>query len=134
TGTETSFGKPGFESSGNIPGFGDAVADFLLLLLFTGLRRNEAAQLRWKDVDLESRMLTIPDPKNRVPHTLPLSDFVFEMLERREEWATSPWVFAGSGKKGYLVEPKKQIQRVIEVSGVQFSIHDLRRTFATVAE
>ena len=36
------------------------VRDYLLLLLFTGLRRNEAATLRWDDIDLETRVLTVP--------------------------------------------------------------------------
>lgn len=35
---------------------------------------------------------------------------------------------------GYLIEPKKHIARVIAASGVRFTIHDLRRTFITVAE
>ena len=34
--------------------------DYLLLLLFTGLRRNEAAQLKWSNVDLTAKTLTIP--------------------------------------------------------------------------
>ena len=30
--------------------------------------------------------------------------------------------------------PKKQIQAVVDASGVEFSPHDCRRTFATIAE
>jgi len=33
-----------------------------------------------------------------------------------------------------LIEPKRQIQKVIEQSNVQFTIHDLRRTFITIAD
>ena len=32
------------------------VRDYLLVLLLTGLRRNEAATLRWSDIDLESKV------------------------------------------------------------------------------
>ncbi|MCK7578395.1 MAG: tyrosine-type recombinase/integrase [Chromatiales bacterium] len=60
----------------------------LLLLLFTGLRREEGASLDWSHVDLVGRTLTIPDPKNRNPHTLPLSDFLHELLTRAR--ATMP--------------------------------------------
>jgi integrase len=35
------------------------VRDYLLLLLFTGLRRMEAATLKWDDVDLDGKVLTI---------------------------------------------------------------------------
>ena len=37
--------------------------DYLLLVLFTGLRRNEAASLQWSDVDLKAKTLTLPIPK-----------------------------------------------------------------------
>lgn len=121
-------------------GFGTTVADYLLTLLFTGLRRQEAAQLSWDQVDLKDRTLYLPDPKNRQPFLLPFSAYVAELLERRkaaaeaDEDAEAKYVFPGDGPKRYLIEPKKQIAKVVEASGVPFTIHDLRRTFITVAE
>ena len=110
------------------------VRDYLLLLLFTGLRRGEGAQLRWGDVDLLGRTLTIRDTKNHQPHTLPLSDFLFDLLSARQETRTSEFVFPGDGARGHLIDPKKAKGRVIEAAGVAFTLHDLRRTFTTVAE
>ena len=110
------------------------VADFLLVLLFTGLRRQEAAQLLWKNVDLKDRTLLIPDPKNHEPLNLPLSDFLIDLLTERKELAVNGYVFPGRDGEGYLIEPKRQIQKVIEQSNVQFTIHDLRRTFITIAD
>lgn len=112
----------------------ETVADYLLLLLFTGLRRQEAAGLTWEHVDLQDRTLTIPAPKNHVPHVLPLSDFLVELLERRKCYAKNAYVFPGDGPLGRLIEPKRQIARVIARSEVTFTIHDLRRTFITIAE
>jgi integrase len=110
------------------------VADYLEFLVFTGLRRSEAAELSWRDVDLANRTLTVPDPKNHVPHTLPLPDHIVEMLRRRQDETPNGYVFPGQGRQGFLIEPKRQIAKVIAQSGVQFAIHDLRRTFITVAE
>jgi integrase len=110
------------------------VSDYLLLLLFTGLRRNEAATLRFDNIDFMDRTLTIPDTKNGEPLTLPLSDFLVELLERRAKETKGGFVFPGSGKHGHLIEPKRHVQRVIKQSGVPFMLHDLRRTFITVAE
>jgi integrase len=110
------------------------VADFLLVLLFTGLRRQEAAQLLWKNVDLKDQTLLIPDPKNHEPLTLPLSDFLIDLLTKRKELAVNGYVFPGRDGEGYLIEPKRQIQKVIDQSNVSFTIHDLRRTFITIAE
>ena len=112
----------------------DTLRDYLLLLLFTGLRKNEAAQLKWTDVDLKAKTLTIVDTKNRQPHTLPLSDYLFELLVRRQQAAHSEYVFPSTGKGGYIVEPRKQTAKVTQDSGVAFTIHDLRRTFITLAE
>ncbi len=110
------------------------VADFLLVLLFSGLRRQEAAQLTWDRIDLQDRTLVIPDPKNHVPLVLPLSKPLVEILERRKADARNAFVFPGNGTAGYLIEPKRQIAKVIDTSGVEFTLHDLRRTFVTMAE
>lgn len=112
----------------------ETVADLLLLVLFTGLRREEAMSLRWGAVDLKDRTLTISETKNREPVTLPLSDFLAELLRTRRAGATSPFVFPGSGERGYLREPRPQMAKIIEQSGVDFTLHDLRRTFITIAE
>jgi integrase len=113
----------------------ETLRDYLLLILFSGLRRQEAAQLSWDDVDLTAKTLTIPDTKNHQAHTLPLSDFLQDLLSRRYAARTgSRYVFPGSGKDGYLVEPRRQMAKVTALSGVAFTVHDLRRTFITVAE
>lgn len=110
------------------------VADYLLFLMFTGLRRQEAATLKWSDVDLQARTFTIADTKNREPLTLPIIDFVYAILQSRKSLSASDYVFEGDGATGYLVEPRRQIQRVVEASDVPFTIHDLRRTYITIAE
>lgn len=109
--------------------------DFLLIALFTGMRRNEIAGLRWDQIDLAERALHIPKTKNGDPLDLPLSDFIVQLLDdRRHEAGASPWVFPSVGRKGHLVETKKFTARVTERSGVKFTLHDLRRTFITIAE
>lgn len=108
--------------------------DYLLLILFTGLRRNEAAKLKWHDIDLKDRTLIIRDTKNDIAHTLPLSTFLHELFTRRKQNSDSDFVFPGSGKHGYIIEPRKQMTKVMESSNIQFTVHDLRRTFITIAE
>lgn len=110
------------------------VADYLLLLLLTGLRRNEAARLTWDRVDLKEATLRIVDTKNREPHLLPLGPFLVEMLEARKDNTSGAFVFGGEGPAGHLVEPKRQIAKVVAESAVSFTLHDLRRTFITAAE
>lgn len=71
------------------------VADYLLFLLFTGLRRQEAATLKWSNIDLDDRSFTLTDTKNRELLTLPLTDFVFDLLQSRKAATDSEYVFAG---------------------------------------
>jgi integrase len=112
----------------------EVVKDFLLLVLFTGLRRNEAAKLTWNRVDLKDKTMVIKDTKNHTDHTLPLTDFLYDLLKRREAEAKTRYVFPNENNTGYMTDPKKQIARVVKESGVNFSTHDLRRTFITIAE
>lgn len=114
----------------------ELLRDYLLLILFTGLRRQEAATLTWDRVDLRAKTLTVTDTKNREDHTIPVSDFVFALLARRKSEVAEDdkYVFPGDGRSGHIVEPRKQILRVCRESGVEFRVHDLRRTFATIAE
>lgn len=149
--------------------------DFLRFLLFTGLRRIEAATLKWEQVDFDEGYFTLIGgmsgvTKNKEYHTLPLSDYLHKLLlDRKEGLKTelieakaalarggtltpkqrqalhnrlalaesrlaSPYVFPGEGKTGYIVEPKRAIDTVTAATGIVFTCHDLRRTFATVAE
>jgi integrase len=67
-------------------------------------------------------------------HTLPLSDFLFGLLQQRKNNAINDYVFQRANGTGYISEQRKQIAKIIKESGVSFTIHDLRRTFVTVAE
>ncbi len=114
---------------------GSQVQDYLILLLFTGLRRQEAMKLQWNQVDLKAKTLTIIDTKNRNPLTLPLGPFILKLLKDRKRNATdSSFVFPGSGKTGHLVESKHQTAQVTKESGIKFCLHDLRRVFINTAE
>lgn len=108
--------------------------DYLLLLIFTGLRREEAVRIKWSQVDFKAKTLTISDTKNHEMHVLPLSDFLYNLFIGRQAQATTEYVFPGNGHTGYIVEPRKVMEKVINKSGVRFTLHDLRRTFITLAE
>ncbi len=114
---------------------GNPVArDYLLLVLFTGLRKTEAAALTWKNVDMQGRTLVVPDTKNREDHMLPLSDFLYTLLLRRWQARVIDFVFPGDSGKSHLKDCDTSLKKVCDESGVMFTLHDLRRTFLTTAE
>ena len=105
--------------------------DYFLTIILTGLRRTEAMDLKWSDVDLERKTLTVRDTKNHRDHTLPLSDYLLNILNSRKVSAEGEFVFQSS--KGRLQNLRYAKETATTNSGVSFTIHDLRRTFATIA-
>jgi len=113
------------------------IRDCLLLLLLTGLRRTEAATLRWSDVDLDGRVLTIRAEvaKNHHEHRLPLTEFLHTLLvQRQKKTGNSEFVFPGRGDKGHMVDSDHVIGGIAKQCEWKFTVHDLRRTFLTTAE
>lgn len=111
----------------------DTGRDYLLLVLFTGLRRNEAMALRWEDIDIEARTLSAIR-KGDVHHTLPLPSNLVELFTaRRERWGGAGYVFPSWSGSGHLTNVE-HIVKEVRKCGVPFTLHDLRRTFITTAE
>lgn len=135
--------KPWFDAVLNLPEWysgkqADTVKDYLILSLLTGLRRTEASTLKWGNIDFKQNTLTVADTKNHDSHTLPMSGYLISLLQKRKLKAInsndSNYLFEGSGKYGYLTHPDSIVKQIREKTGIQFSPHDLRRTFITVAE
>lgn len=110
----------------------EVARDYFLTILLTGLRRTEAMNLTWSDVDLKGKTLKVRDTKNHRDHTLPLSDYLLNILKARKASATGEYVFESS--KGRMQNLRYAQEAVTIDSGVKFTIHDLRRTFATIAD
>jgi integrase len=111
-------------------------ADYVRLLLFTGLRRREAASLRWSDVDFDARTFSIPGErtKNGCTLTLPMSDLVSDLLIARRAVGKEEHIFPANSKSGHIEEPKFAFDQIEEATGIKVSPHDMRRTFTTIAE
>jgi len=113
----------------------ETTRDYLHFLLLTGLRRSEGQTLTWANIDFQDKTFTIPKTKNHRPHTLPFSSYIETLLTARYKTRLcSTYVFPSDSKAGYLVEPKGAIKTVIRHSNIQFSLHDLRRSFITIAD
>jgi integrase len=103
------------------------------ILLLTGQRRAEIGQLRWSEIDLERKLIVLPETrtKNHREHLVPLSPLAMSLLPDRVEGRD--WVFgmaAGySGYSGYSW-PKMALDAASGVKG--WTIHDVRRTFVTL--
>ena len=110
-------------------------ADFMMLLLFTGLRVNEARTLRWSDINFKSGMFSMEDTKNHSTHTLPMTKSIEAVLKRRlsARVDNAKYVFPGRGNRNLPASMSRTFERICRDTGFNFTPHDLRRTFATVA-
>ena len=108
----------------------DAHRDYFVTLLLTGLRKEEARMLQWADVDFQARTLTVHGTKNHSSHTLPMGPYLAAMLNNRER--LGPLVFTST--HGQIGNLRYSLEGIARASGVKFMVHDLRRTFATLAE
>ena len=102
--------------------------DAFQFMVLTGIRHGELKKILVEHIDLERRTLQLFDTKNRQDHTVYLSTQARSLVARRVD-----------GKcQGDLLwdradDPRKSLARIVRVSGVAFSAHDCRRTFATTA-
>lgn len=111
--------------------------DFLMLLLFTGMRKGEAATLLWDDIDFPGGLIRLraSQTKSKRRANLPMTDFVTALLsERRSRGVEGPFVFPANTRSGHIEEPRFALQVVAKAIGIFISPHDLRRTFLGVAE
>lgn len=105
----------------------------LKLVLLTGMRRDEARNLRWSEVRLEDAQLRLEVSKtgSKVVHLSPAAVDLLEAMPRLEG---NPYVFYGDVPgKPYVALNKcwSAVLRTADVKGVR--IHDLRHHFATEA-
>ena len=111
------------------------VRDYILTILFSGLRRNEALQLEKKMIDLEERTLTLLDTKNNKPFLIPIPNYLHKVLKTRiKANEGSKYIFPSRIKGRHITKPQSGINEVIKTSKVEFCSHDLRRLFVTTAE
>ncbi|MCG9026402.1 integrase family protein [Laribacter hongkongensis] len=98
--------------------------DFMLIALCTGFRLSELKSLSAQSYNQAKQTLHLPTTKNGKPHTIPVPKQLQPVLERL--------LLNNSGRflSGHIHNYASIISRKI---GVEFSCHDLRRTFATHA-
>ncbi|MFJ1518504.1 tyrosine-type recombinase/integrase [Acinetobacter sp. ABJ_C1_1] len=124
------------EDSLRVTEFTNSTRDLVLCVMFTGCRRDEGQTLKWSEVDIEKGTFVFTDPKNGDDHLLPMGDQLWAILKERYKNRKGDYVFAGYSRKGngggYISTPNGVLDYVERETGIKISLHDLRRTFATI--
>jgi integrase len=106
---------------------------YLLLLLHTGLRDQDVRYLEWKDVNFKNDCFIARDTKNRSDFTAYLAPQIKPYLRAlHDKSGGGRYVFPGGNVDGVMDIPRKPIAQVCKQTGIEFSSHDLKRTFLTM--
>lgn len=127
----------------------------VFICLYTGIRVGELCALRWKNISLGEKTLTVEHTMQRIQNTnpnvlcktkiiitepkssasrrtIPLPGFVAEVLK---PFAASPSAYVLSGESNALIEPRTMQNRFksyLKEGGIcDANFHSLRHTFAT---
>jgi integrase len=104
------------------------------LLLLTGQRLREVAEITWSEIDLDKALWTIPPERMKAdaPHVVPLAPKAVELLESLPHWH-GPYVFSnkdGARPIAGFSDMKARLDTLMpDISDWWF--HDLRRTLRT---
>jgi integrase len=104
--------------------------DILKLLMLTGQRRDEIADLRWDEIDLHRALITLPSSrtKNHRRHTVSLSRTAKAILEARQRGRALVFGRGQGGFSGWS-QSKSRLDKKLTIS--PWIIHDLRRAVST---
>jgi integrase len=111
-----------------IDGYADHLTPIVLVAMNTGLRRGELLSLRWADVDLHSKRLTVraEQAKSGKQRHVPLNGEAYAVLQAWKRQA---------GSEAQVFQPadvKTAWATLLNKAGVAgFRFHDLRHTFAS---
>ena len=115
-------------------GYADHLQPMILLAMNTGLRRGELFQLKWTDVDLPGKNLTVSGRTAKSGQTrhIPLNEEAQQAIERWHSKASETgWVFPGKDGQ-QLTTIRTAWQGIVKAAGINdFRWHDLRHHFAS---
>ena len=109
----------------------------ICMALQTGMRKSEIANLRWEEVDLETREIEVVKTKSGRKRTIPISSDLFKVLAELEGTRQSNgFVFQyrdpKTGRSRHVVFFRTAFEHACRRAGIKgLTFHDLRHTFAS---
>lgn len=113
---------------------GIVVKDYLIFVLLTGVRREEAKSLQPDQINLGKGTFILTDTKNNEVVELPMSDYLCDLISSRLKDIKGPYLFPGIQDDKPIGSFKRPMEHLWKEAEIHFTLHDLRRTFITVAE
>ena len=111
----------------------DYLRPIVVLALNTGMRRGEILNLRWRQVDLEGRFITVENTKGGQSRMIPINYTLFqEFAGIKAQGGSSEFVFPNPKTGKPFTEVKNSFKKACRTVGIHdLRFHDLRHSFAT---
>lgn len=107
------------------------VYDLVVILLDTGARHSEIANIEWRNINLDEKTIRLWRPKVQNESVLYMTDRVYRILRRRHQSRAGAYLFTNKkgGARGYA---SQSIRKAMKRAGLNdCTIHTLRHTHAT---
>ena len=108
-------------------------ANFMLVALYTGMRKSELFRLKWADVDYDRGFIHIRNPKGGKDQIIPLNETVKTILQGHPK-KDSEFIFPGKDGE-QRVNIYKEVNKIKTAAGLPKDfrpLHGLRHTYASI--
>jgi integrase len=121
------------------------IAACIQMMLLTGARPGEVLELRWEDVNIQWKGISIRD-KVEGTREIPATPYMLHLLAalprrtmkdpKTGRQIANPWVFSSpTSASGCLTEPNNPHTRACKTAGLEgLTLHGLRRSFKSLTE
>ncbi len=103
----------------------------VVMALNTGMRKGEIFNLKWQNIDLKNRIITVNETKNNEIRTIPINDTLYKEISSMNRELGNQYVFSNGNGKPYT-DIKRSFKTALRLADIEdFRFHDLRHTFAS---
>jgi integrase len=114
-----------------IPNCNEYLKAIIIVALHTGMRKGEILRLKWKDIDIEHRFISLYETKNGEGRKVTMNQTMLNTINGIPKHANSEYVFCNKLGKPYGDIKKSFLSAVQKASIINLHFHDLRHTFAS---
>lgn len=109
------------------------VGNMMKIALYTGMRRSEIFNLKWKDINFNTGFIWIRDPKGGEDQKIPINEMAKKVIESKNR-TRSPYVFPGQngGKRTTMGRAAKRIKNDAGLPSDFRPMHGLRHVYASL--
>ncbi|MHB1646979.1 MAG: tyrosine-type recombinase/integrase [bacterium] len=104
--------------------------NIVIIAVYSGMRKSEILNLKWQDIDLTNKIISLYDTKNGENRKVYINSVLYDTLSKMKKQGA--YVFLNPETKKPYCDIKKSFKTALNLIGISdFRFHDLRHTFAS---